>query len=69
MSLNDLIVIPKKTTYKVLMMIEQLQICQLAFTKEFIFENSIKRPHIGYFDFLLPNTLEKSLSKIKRVYA
>ncbi|MBG6063140.1 AraC-like DNA-binding protein [Flavobacterium sp. CG_9.1] len=53
MYLNDLIVIPKKATYKILMMSEQLRICQLSFTTEFIFENSIKRPHIGYFEFFV----------------
>jgi AraC family transcriptional activator of pobA len=53
LSLNDLIVIPVRTTYEILNMSDQLQISVVSFSSEFILENSIRRPAIGYFDFFI----------------
>lgn len=56
---NDLIVIPKKTTCEVLVMSDHLQICQLSFTMEFASENRIQWPHIGYFEFFITQISSK----------
>lgn len=54
-SLSDyeLISIPKKASCEILTISDHLQISQISFTSDFSFKNSIKWPHIGYFDFFI----------------
>lgn len=59
LSVNELIVIPKRTTCEILIMSDQLQICQLSFTSEFASQNSIRWPHIGYFEFFITQITSK----------
>lgn len=50
---NELVVIPMRAVCEILIMGNQLQICQLSFTSEFALKNSIRWPHIGYFEFFV----------------
>ncbi|MBC5862857.1 helix-turn-helix domain-containing protein [Flavobacterium turcicum] len=59
LSVCELISIPKKTTCEILNMSDQLQISQISFTSDFAFKNSIKWPHIGYFEFFILQTANK----------
>ncbi|MDI1306294.1 MAG: hypothetical protein PSX42_15810, partial [bacterium] len=52
-SRNDILVIPKRTIVEILTISNPLKICQLSFTSEFTFENSLKKPYIGYFEFFI----------------
>ncbi|TRX32569.1 AraC family transcriptional regulator [Flavobacterium sp. ZT3R18] len=67
LSVHELVVIPKRTICEVLIMSDQLQISQLSFTSEFAFKNSIRWPHIGYFEFFITQTSRKILLKNKDV--
>lgn len=70
LSVNELIVIPKKSSCEILVMSDQLQICKLSFTSEFAFENSIRWPHIGYFqsfEFFITKSSTKIFLKDKDV--
>ncbi len=62
---NELLVIPKRVSCEILTMSDQLQICQLSFTSEFAFENSIRQPYIGYFDFFIAQYSPKIVLKNK----
>ncbi|WP_374173168.1 helix-turn-helix domain-containing protein [Flavobacterium tructae] len=64
---NELTVIPKRALCKTLVMSDYLQICQLSFTSDFAFENSIKWPHIKYFEFFIIQISSKILLKRKDV--
>lgn len=48
---NELLIIPIQSSCEILTMSKQLQICLISCTPDFIFENNIRRLHIGYFDF------------------
>lgn len=50
---NELLVVPIQSLCEILMMSEQLQICVVSFTSEFVFENSIRIQRVGYFDFYI----------------
>lgn len=63
--INELIVIPKRSTCEILIMSSQLQICLLSFSSEFAFENSIKWPHIGYFEYFTTQHVSKIFLKKK----
>lgn len=63
---NELIVLPKKTSSEVLIMSNQLQICQLSFTREFALKNSLRWPHIGYFEFFISQDISKIYIKKKQ---
>ena len=65
--INELIVIPKKSICEVLIMSNQLQICQLSFTSKFAFANSIRWPHIGYFEFFITQDAYKIFLKNKEI--
>jgi AraC family transcriptional activator of pobA len=65
--INELIVIPKKSICEVLIMSNQLQICQLSFSSEFAFANSIRWPHIGYFEFFIAKNTSKIFLKNKEI--
>lgn len=65
--INELIVIPKKAACEILIMSNKLQICQLSFTSEFALKNSIKWPHIGYFEFFISQDTSKIYIKNKDV--
>jgi AraC family transcriptional activator of pobA len=56
---NELLVVPTRSSCEILIMSDQLQICLLSFTPEFAFENSIRRPHIGYFEFFITKLSSK----------
>lgn len=64
---NELVVIPIRSSCEILIMSNQLQICLLSFTVEFAFENSIRRPYIGYFEFFITKLSFKILLKNKEV--
>lgn len=59
LSANELIVIPKRARCEILIMSDQLQICKLSFTSEFASQNSIRWPHIGYFEFFITQISSK----------
>lgn len=67
MFINELIVIPKRATCEIQIMSNQLQICQLSFTSEFALKNSIRWPHIGYFEFFVLKDPSKIYIKEKEV--
>lgn len=67
LSANELIVIPKRAICEILIMSDQLQICQLSFTSEFAFQNSIRWPHIGYFEFFITQKSSKIFLKNKEI--
>ena len=50
---SELVVIPARTSGKILNTSDQLQISLVSFSSTFIFKNSIKRPFIGYFEFFV----------------
>ncbi|TRX30650.1 helix-turn-helix transcriptional regulator [Flavobacterium sp. ZT3R18] len=62
---NELLVVPTRSSCEILIMSDQLQICLLSFTAEFVFENSIRRPHIGYFQFFITKLSSKICLKNK----
>ena len=64
---NEILVVPKKTSCEILVMSDQLQICLLSFTTEFAFENSIRRPHIRYFEFFITKLSSKIFLKNKDI--
>jgi len=64
---NELLVVPIRSPCEILIMSDQLQICLLSFTPEFAFENSIRRPHIGYFEFYITKLSSKIFLKNKDV--
>lgn len=59
LSVNELIVIPKRAACEILIMSDHLQIYQLSFTSEFASQNSIRWPHIGYFEFFITQITSK----------
>ena len=63
--INELIVIPKRSTCEILIMSSQIQICLLSFSSEFAFDNSIKWPHIGYFEYFTAQHVSKIFLKKK----
>jgi AraC family transcriptional activator of pobA len=64
---NELIVIPTRSSCEVLIISNPLQICLLSFTSDFAFENSIRRPYIGYFEFFISKLSSKIFLKNKEV--
>ena len=50
---NELMVIPTRTSIEILYLSDQLRISLLSFPSAFIFKNSIRRPHVGYFEFFV----------------
>lgn len=64
---NELLVIPIRSSCDILIQSGQLQICLLSFTSEFAFENSIRRPYIGYFEFFISKLSSKIFLKNKEV--
>lgn len=67
MFINELIIIPKRAFCEILIMSNQLEICQLSFSSEFAQKNSIKWPHIGYFEFFISKDTSKIYIKEKEV--
>ena len=64
---NEILVVPVKTSCEILTMSDQLQISLLSFTTEFAFENSIRRPHIRYFEFFITKLSSKIFLKNKDI--
>ncbi|MET3019404.1 helix-turn-helix domain-containing protein [Flavobacterium hydatis] len=50
---NEIITIPLSRFCKVLYINEPSEICVLSFTLEFAYINSLKHPHIGYFELYI----------------
>lgn len=50
---HELIVIPRKSFCKVLSVLHRSQVYIVHFTPEFAFKNSIRKSHIGYFEFFI----------------
>ncbi|WP_269235599.1 helix-turn-helix domain-containing protein [Flavobacterium flavigenum] len=63
--INELIVIPKRSDCEILLMSRGLCISTLSFTSEFAFDNSIRWPHIGYFNFFTAQYASKIFLKKK----
>lgn len=63
--INELIVIPKRSACEILLMSSQLQICLLSFSSDFAFHNSIRWPHIGYFEYFTTQYVSKIFLKKK----
>ncbi|TDP00302.1 helix-turn-helix domain-containing protein [Flavobacterium sp. 245] len=63
--INELIVIPKRSACEIFIMSSQIQICLLSFSSEFAFDNSIKWPHIGYFEYFTTQYVSKIFLKKK----
>ncbi|MFV5692899.1 helix-turn-helix domain-containing protein [Flavobacterium sp. LT1R49] len=53
LSVNELIVIPTRTSFEILHLSDQLRISVVSFPSDFMFKNSIRRPPIGYFEFFI----------------
>ncbi|XDZ54226.1 helix-turn-helix domain-containing protein [Flavobacterium tructae] len=64
---NELLVVPIQSLCEILIMSEQLQICLVSFTSEFVFENSIRIQRVGYFDFYIRKLPSKIWIKSKDV--
>lgn len=62
---NELIVIPKRSSCKILSCMDQLQISVASFSSTFIFKNSIRRPYAGYFEFFVTRVSTKVSLKSK----
>jgi AraC family transcriptional activator of pobA len=62
---NELLVVPIQSSCEVLIMSEQLQICLVSFTSEFVFENSSRIQRVGYFDFYIRKLPSKICIKNK----
>lgn len=56
---KELIMIPTRTNSRVLSACYPLYAHFISFTSEFVFLNSIQRPHIGYFEFFILNPIPK----------
>lgn len=65
--INESAVIPKKANCEILLMSRELCISILSFTSEFALENSIRWPHIGYFNFFTAQYASKIFLKKKEV--
>lgn len=50
---HELIVIPIKSNCKVLSVLNRSQVYLVHFTSEFAYKNSIRKSHIGYFEFFI----------------
>lgn len=53
LSSNELVVLPKMAFCQIFGMSNQFRISLVSFSSAFIFENSIKRPYAGYFEFFV----------------
>lgn len=59
LSANELIVIPKRSHCEILALSEDLEICQLSFSSDFAFENSVRWPRIRYLEFFMAQRSSK----------
>lgn len=65
--INESAVIPKKANCEILLMSRELCISIVSFTSEFALENSIRWPHIGYFNFFTAQYASKIFLKKKEI--
>jgi AraC family transcriptional activator of pobA len=65
--INESAVIPKKANCEILLMSKELCISIVSFTSEFALENSIRWPHIGYFNFFTAQYASKIFLKKKEI--
>jgi AraC family transcriptional activator of pobA len=65
--INESAVIPKKANCEILLMSRELCISIVSFTSEFALENSIRWPHIGYFNFFTVQYGSKIFLKKKQI--
>lgn len=65
LSVNEIIVIPTRSSCEILNRSHQLQISLVSFPSAFIFKNSIRRPHVGYFEFFVTKVPSKVSLKRK----
>jgi AraC family transcriptional activator of pobA len=64
---NELLLIPLRSSCEILITSDSLQFCLVSFTPEFIFENSIRGQHLGYFDFYIRKLSSKIYIKDKNL--
>jgi AraC family transcriptional activator of pobA len=50
---NELLVIPVRTSCEIVLISETLDISLLSFTPGFIFNNTIRKPNVGFFEFFI----------------
>ncbi|MBP4137242.1 helix-turn-helix domain-containing protein [Flavobacterium geliluteum] len=67
LSVNDLIVVPIKAYCCITGMNDPLQLSVVSFTSEFAYKNSLRRPHIGYFELYIEKYHAKVSLKKKDV--
>jgi len=60
---KELLIIPTKASCRILNAGSPLYAHYVSFTSEFVFRNSIQRPHIGYFEFFILNPPPKIILK------
>lgn len=65
--INESAVIPKKANCEILLKSRELCISIVSFTSEFALENSIRWPHIGYFNFFTAQYASKIFLKKKEM--
>ena len=65
LSVNEIIVIPTRSSCEILNKSHQLQISLVSFPSAFIFKNSIRRPHVGYFEIFVTKVPSKVSLKRK----
>lgn len=67
LSVNEIIVIPTRSSCEILNRSHQLQISLVSFPSAFIFKNSIRRPYVGYFEIFITKAPSKVSLKSKDV--
>lgn len=67
LDVNELILIPQKSYCKILSSSNQFRLSLVSFSAAFIFENSIRRPFVGYFEFFVTKAPTKVFLKSKDV--
>jgi AraC family transcriptional activator of pobA len=65
LSENEFTMIAKRTSIEFLERSDQLRVCLVSFSSEFIFEFCLKRPPIGYFEFMVAKAPVKVSLKSK----
>lgn len=61
--INELFVVPIRTSYEILKIDNELKITILSFTSEFLFKNTIRKPNIGFFEIFVTKSPSKVVLK------
>ncbi|MDX6187836.1 helix-turn-helix domain-containing protein [Flavobacterium sp. Fl-318] len=63
LGVNELIVIPVRTSHEILQLSDELEVSLLFFTSDFIFKNTIRKPNIGFFEIFITKFPSKVVLK------